>query len=438
MYHVYTNIYGEQTSEKEWALNGDSSISSKYATDLLAYNFLTCNSANHPVNNAMFADYFDLYVLFSLLLCAMTIVCTVYGYHKKSLGSSIESSILLIFFPPLLNVYVEPDQWVRKTFFMRSILFVWILCSFFINSMYQNIVISDFTKPLDAVSPWSGIYSLKGFTIFSSLMEHASSVQFVIDNGIKNNSQFYYITYRSKSGKNTAHIFMNDSLLYNASFVSAVAWFYTGLGYSMWSLFEPVCPTWSNEVRRENSIDSCVEKGKLIFDMEPFQSKNTAEIYANLSRCEEKNALVETADTITAIQSRLNVRGQRKKFWSGDINMLQIEQPVFWVFEMVPNENDVHLRRLQSLIESGLYAYLKKIMNPINEEVLTKLEQKVKNRGEYENIAVQPLTLESNVVSIFYIYGACNIAIIIFWLVSKTLVGLIGYASEMTAHFLSN
>ena len=147
--------------------------------------------------------------------------------------------------------------------------------------------------------------------------------------------------------------------------------------------------------------------------------ENIADIYENLSRCEQKVALVEKAETIKLIKSRLNVRGKSKTFWSGNPNHLQIEQPIFWGFDVPSGMKDIHLTRLKSLVESGLYNYVKSLMNPVNATVLAQLDALVKNKDNHENIGIRPLSLDSKIVSIFFFYSVCVVGVSIFWLAQK-------------------
>ena len=414
-YHLYATIFGENGNDKVWgtAPGSDKLVFVKYMTHLVSFNFLTCNSIEHTVNYVMFASYFDPHVWYSLAMCAIILFCVMYGYHRKSAEHAAESTILLIFLPPLLSVSVDPDKWTRQTFFMRFVIFIWILGAFLVNSYYQNIVISDFTIPIEAKSPWSGIYDLRNFTILSFLNKKSKYV-----GRVTNDVEYRFFQYKTATGGISRIVFEKGSLLYTASTKSFVGWFHTDFGSAMWSLFNPLCPFWSQFSERGIETERCEKNGRLIFNMEPYNVENIVDLYEKFSRCDQKNALIDSVDTIKAVESRVNVHGERKRFWSGDLNRLEIEEPIYWEFEEILAEDDIHLKRLKSLVESGLYAYLKSWTNPVNTTVLSQLEQKVyENSSVYGNTGVRPLSLKSNIVSIFFMYGACTLVITIFWVV---------------------
>ena len=369
-----------------------------YIVDSQSFDFLTCNSMERKIVYTMFVQYFDSYVWLSLIFSIISLTALIQMKQKNHWDD-----LLLVFVGILLNISTCIEKVIsgKKWSFVHWVLFIWFFAAFLLNNFYQIVVISNFIKPASVTSPWDHIFSLNGFSVVTPLSENSLDVE-----NLKNLTVFtsketairVLYTYKSIAIK---YVY-NGTILYESAknhSNAVLAWVYSAFGRRMWSMFGKMCAAqWRGTNLGDNSGNynyNCEEKSEMMASLDPVQMYDWKTIYTKLKQCDKKVAYVSESTEIIEFKRKLNKPGRPKMFRSS--NQKELSQLIFWSFLVASkNDDDIHLKRLKSLVEFGLYRYLKK---------LTINSTKIKFLGQYQKHGeFIPLNLESNIASLFYMY----------------------------------
>lgn len=406
-------------------------------------NFLTCSQVGHRISLVIYFSAFD-WPTWLLTLAAFVFVCSSISLvrilqHEIFSQCGLGATFLWVL-SPLLNVSTElannDKNEMKYQVFWKICIPLWLLFGLLISAYYQNIVIAHVISPLKMESPWTqaGVEDLRGLQLYTP---HADSSYRLYCRGNKSKfeiyeqGEYYTASWKGSNKYNSKRIAVpKKSSLGMAPFDPKImySWGCSEFGDSIFTHWKYFC----NVSKVKNSITvqpHCIAKSQTLRSLNIFEWSNVTEFLTEITRdCGEQNraAYLDDSEHVQMVWNKLK-QGRENKFFKGNVqskSTKEFTQNRAWTFSQYTDQPNLYAKRLQNLMESGIYHFLKSMW--------TKTSNERKIREIYGNLTLLGLLnaennaqgLNSNLGSIFYIY--CG-AVVISWI--SMLIEFIAYKS---------
>jgi len=418
--------------------------------DTRSFNFLTCSQLSPRISFAIYLYAFDpsawgliLGSLLSITACVSLFVFRSLPYEWIHFRSIVGSNFLWAL-GPLLNVSTELQRPASKVSLALAICIpLWLLLGFVLNSYYQNIVISHVISPLKLESPWqtAGVEDLRGLELYTPLVvtalnehnfPHCISRDYFHRIDFSESGLYHGVEWndpqRQRPGSPVIVVVSKDSVLGRTPFDPEAIF---GWACSEWgSIMFPVRNFFDLDRNcasfQFNSSDGvpphCFRKAETLRQLTTFDWSNCTRFLNQLTTgCGLGNnrvAYVDNSETVELVWSELQKRVRRDSFLKGDPEAKSSQLyriPRAWAFTQYTDEPNLYARRLQKLLESGVYRYLKRWGTAVEEQKIGAIRDHA-GLNAFEKKRTRQ-GLDSNLVSVFYIYlvaiGICLSAILL-------------------------